>query len=247
MPCSSENVGDPNANNGMMTKVWGPAGWLFLHSVTLGYPQDPDKYDVENGLPNGSTRKHYYNYFREVGHILPCKYCRDSYREFATEIPLSKFMKNRDTLSQWLWIIHNRVNDKLGSKYCDSDFNKIKTRYESYRAKCKALTTEERTVNENKGCVTPADGTPKKCLIDIVQTNRGDVTRRGNQPSPEEVIIGQTLHQNCPRPEVTRCSTGGYITIILLICLALLVGFLCGKSMGSNSIKGIIPQSLTTL
>ena len=29
---------DPNVDNGMMTKVWGPTGWLFLHCVTFGYP-----------------------------------------------------------------------------------------------------------------------------------------------------------------------------------------------------------------
>ena len=27
---------DPNVDNGMMTKVWGPAGWLFLHCITFG-------------------------------------------------------------------------------------------------------------------------------------------------------------------------------------------------------------------
>ena len=26
---------DPNIDNGMMTKVWGPPGWLFLHCITF--------------------------------------------------------------------------------------------------------------------------------------------------------------------------------------------------------------------
>ena len=32
---------DPNIHNGMMTKVWGPAGWLFLHCA-FGYPHTID-------------------------------------------------------------------------------------------------------------------------------------------------------------------------------------------------------------
>ena len=44
MPCTTHGNNcdggckDPNADNGMMTKVWGPPGWLFLHCVTFGYP-----------------------------------------------------------------------------------------------------------------------------------------------------------------------------------------------------------------
>ena len=34
---------DPNIGNGMMTKVWGPPGWLFLHCITFGYPHKIDK------------------------------------------------------------------------------------------------------------------------------------------------------------------------------------------------------------
>lgn len=35
--CNGECV-DPNIDNGMMTKIWGPPGWLFLHCITFGYP-----------------------------------------------------------------------------------------------------------------------------------------------------------------------------------------------------------------
>ena len=27
-----------NKDNGIMTKIWGQPGWLFLHSITIGYP-----------------------------------------------------------------------------------------------------------------------------------------------------------------------------------------------------------------
>ena len=30
-----------NINNGLITKIWGPGAWEFLHSVTFGYPVSP--------------------------------------------------------------------------------------------------------------------------------------------------------------------------------------------------------------
>ena len=63
---------DPNVDNGMMTKVWGPAGWLFLHCVSFGYPENPDTHDIDNGFSPGTTRNRYTRFFREIGNILPC-------------------------------------------------------------------------------------------------------------------------------------------------------------------------------
>ena len=43
---------NPNVDNGMMTKVWGPAGWLFIHSVAYGYP-----YAINPDNPDHLTKK----------------------------------------------------------------------------------------------------------------------------------------------------------------------------------------------
>lgn len=180
MPCLASGSTDANSKNGMMTKVWGPAGWLFLHSVSFGYPENPDQYDVENGLAPGTTRSHYLRFFKEIGYVLPCRYCRDSYREFINIDRLEDNLQNRDRLIDWFWRIHNKVNEKLGSEYCDASLKEIKQRYESYRAKCKALSKSEIKLNAEKGCITPADGTPKKCQIDIVKTIKGDIGRRNH-------------------------------------------------------------------
>ena len=32
---------DLNANNGLITKIWGPPAWEFLHSITFGFPISP--------------------------------------------------------------------------------------------------------------------------------------------------------------------------------------------------------------
>ena len=56
---------------GMRTKVWGPPAWIFLHTVAHNYPLKPTRQD----------RKNYKNFFKSIGYILPCKYCRMSYQQ----------------------------------------------------------------------------------------------------------------------------------------------------------------------
>ena len=168
---------DPNVDNGMMTKVWGPTGWLFLHCVTFGYPYAINEKNPEHM----NKKKEYKTFFTSVGDILPCKYCRESYKVYIKEIPIDKFLKTRKDLCKWLYKIHNKVNDKLGVPVENiPTFKEVQDFYEQFRAKCKKTTPSERKKNKEKGCITPADGTPKKCLINVVACKQGDVTRRTN-------------------------------------------------------------------
>ena len=43
----------PGDDMGMQTRVWGPAGWLFLHSIAQNFPHHPDK----------AKKKFYFNFF----------------------------------------------------------------------------------------------------------------------------------------------------------------------------------------
>lgn len=149
-------MGEDNANNGMMTKVWGPPGWFFLHTVSFGCPIDPSIFDEEHDLPDGTTKLNYEQFFRKVGDILPCRYCRDSYKEFIKEIPPDA--SSRDTLVEWLWKIHNKVNNKLEDKYPEASLDKVKNLYERYRAKCNKKQIA-------KGCSVPLSG--KKMCSEI--------------------------------------------------------------------------------
>ena len=36
-----------NSNSGMLTSVWGPSLWHFLHTVSFNYPVKPTKKDKE--------------------------------------------------------------------------------------------------------------------------------------------------------------------------------------------------------
>lgn len=134
-----------NENNGLTTDVWGPPAWVFLHSVTFGYPQDPDAYDTQNGDPVGTTKKRYSLFFENLMYTLPCKYCRQSYSQYFKENPIQ--LDSRDSLTKWLYDIHNLVNQKLKKTYHYS-FSEIQNRYESFRAAC---STDEKAT----GCTSP--------------------------------------------------------------------------------------------
>lgn len=118
----------PNSNNGMITKIWGPSLWKSLHTITFGFPINPSYQDKIN----------YKNFFESLGDVLPCKYCRFSYKKFIdehdTKLTFDVF-NSRYTLSKWLYDIHNKVNNKLGMNY-GVKFKDIVDRYETYRAKC---------------------------------------------------------------------------------------------------------------
>jgi len=183
MPCNQHGVNcdgacvDPNVDNGMMTKVWGPAGWLFLHCVTFGYP-----YAINPDNEAHNTKKQdYYNFFYYLGKVLPCRYCRESYDEYFKQLDLYNSLDTRKDITKWLYHMHNKVNHKLGVPDCNiPSFEEVINQYEEYRAKCKKTSEEERELNKKKGCLAPANGTPQRCVVKVVPYDKGDVTRREN-------------------------------------------------------------------
>lgn len=135
--------GTDHANNGLITKIWGGPGWTFCHSVTFGYPLHPTEDDKTN----------FKNFFALLGQILPCKYCRESYKNFITNgetAMTDEAFLNRSTLTKWFYDIHERVNAKLEIDY-GVTYDDLVNKYESFRAKCGKVDKQK------KGCVAPLD------------------------------------------------------------------------------------------
>lgn len=134
-----------NSMNGMMTKIWGPNLWVGIHCITFGYPLKPTEIQKQN----------YLTFFKQLGNVLPCKYCRESYNKFITEditVLNMDTMKDRSSVTRWLYNLHNKVNDKLGMKY-GVQYEDVAKRYESYRAKCFKTIKDEN--NKVTGCTNP--------------------------------------------------------------------------------------------
>jgi len=163
-----------NSGDGMLTTVWGPNMWHFLHTMSFNYPAHPT-----------IAQKHYYrNFVISLQHILPCKYCRMNLTRNFKQMPLRMSnMASRETFSRYIYDLHELVNKMLNKKsnlkYCD-----VRERYEHFRSRCtdekpklfelrelKALKNNTRKNRENekeKGCTEPLYGKKAKCVIKIV-------------------------------------------------------------------------------
>ena len=90
-------------------KVWGPVLWKKLHTITFNYPIKIDNTNKDDVAIRDAVRK----IFLGLRNTIPCKACRDSYREFIRASPIDSHLGSRENLSYWLYEIHNKVNAKL--------------------------------------------------------------------------------------------------------------------------------------
>jgi len=151
-----------NSGDGMLTSVWGPSMWHYLHTMSFNYPVEPTK---EN--------KHYYKEFvKNLQYTLPCKYCRINLKNNFKAHPIKDcHMKNRESFSRYVYELHELVNKMLnkksGLKYCD-----VRERYEHFRARCSnekpKIFKFNKTKKKEKGCTEPLYGKKAKCIIKIV-------------------------------------------------------------------------------
>ena len=161
------------SGDGMVTSVWGPPLWHYLHTMSFNYPIKPTPAD----------KKHYKNFILSMRYVLPCRHCRDNLTKNFKALPLTNAaMKNRRTFSRWVFKLHELVNTMLGKKsglrYCD-----IRERYEHFRSRCtedKKFSTRkiQAAVNKTKkrkekGCTEPLYGAKSKCIIKIVPKSKG--------------------------------------------------------------------------
>lgn len=119
---------DPDANNGLLPRIWGPHMWESLHCITFNYPLRPTE----------EHKKSYRAFFEVVGYMLPCGSCRESFLDFMANGPnkiTDEIFESRDTLTLWLYNVHNDVNHKLGVTYAIT-YEEVKQKYESFRVKC---------------------------------------------------------------------------------------------------------------
>lgn len=157
------NKNDYLSGNGMLTSVWGPAMWHYLHTMSFNYPVSPTEID----------KKHYQNFILSLQHVLPCKYCRINLTTNLKTNPLTaEHMRSRETFSKYIYQLHETINTMLGKK-SGLTYEKVKERYEHFRARCTPEQTVERILpapidGHKKGCTEPLYGKKAKCVLRIV-------------------------------------------------------------------------------
>ena len=161
---------DFHSGDGMLTTVWGPSMWHFLHTMSFNYPVSPTP----------DQKQHYMDFILNLRNVLPCKYCRMNLTNNLATRPLKMcHMESRDTFSRFIYDLHETVNKLLGKNsglsYCD-----VRERYEHFRSRCtqdapkvfdfrKFYRGKSGKKGEHeKGCTEPLYGKKAKCVISIV-------------------------------------------------------------------------------
>jgi len=120
-------------NIGIHPKFWGPSAWTFLHAITFAYPKNPTEEDKLN----------YFIFFKLLAEVLPCNTCRQSYGQYLQD-PETRLdmhaLSGRAELAQWLYRLHQKINQKLGQDYA-LEYKDLVQKYESFRGRldCRQL------------------------------------------------------------------------------------------------------------
>jgi len=149
---------DYKSGDGMLTTVWGPSIWHFMHTMSFNYPNEPTK----------ENKKHYRDFILNLENTLPCKYCRINLKKNFKKLPLTmNHMKNRYTFSKYIYDLHEHINTMLNKK-SGLSYNDVRERYEHFRARC-----TKTPIKVEKGCTESLYGEKAKCVIKIVpQSNK---------------------------------------------------------------------------
>jgi hypothetical protein len=103
---------------GVKTKIFGKFAWLVFEG--LGRFYDEYMSQETNSELQQIMRDFFKEFFFLVGFILPCIYCRISYREFTdpshpsnSKTDIYKMLSTPDGGKQLVYYLHQRVNQKL--------------------------------------------------------------------------------------------------------------------------------------
>ena len=126
----------------MNSNEWGPRAWFLIHAIAFNYPEEPSKEDKQK----------FKNFIYSLGDVLPCKYCKPAFSKYLEDIPMEPYLKDRKGASYWSYLIHDRVNKKLGKK--SPPYEEIVKVFEPLRSTCNEVKDkeDEEIENSNKTC-----------------------------------------------------------------------------------------------
>lgn len=165
---------DYNSGDGMLTTIWGPSMWHYLHTMSFNYPVNPTCDD----------KKNYMGFIMNLQNVLPCGKCRKNLKKNFKKLPLeTKDMESRDTFSKYIYDLHELINTMLHKK-SGLTYDMVRDRYENFRSRCtksykefkkrikrKTIKKKNKKASE-KGCTEPLYGEKAKCVIHIVPQDK---------------------------------------------------------------------------
>lgn len=131
---------------GLLPSCWGPMLWGFLHSIAYSYCPETEK-------------KIYYDFFMNLGNILPCEDCKEHYKENLEVNELIKGLETNESFFRFVYDLHNKVNKKLNVPESSwPSYEQVKKRYSSFKGVC----------GSNKGICGSKD--PSQLKVKIIES-----------------------------------------------------------------------------
>lgn len=205
----------------IITKVWGPPTWFFLHSMAMAYPKNINM----NNTYHKDKRFAMYNLLKSLGLVLPCPICGESYQKYI-EDPLYQIwnhLDSRKNLTHFIYKIHEKVNDKLGVPKCDRpSFKKVINYYKKFIAMgpCKATTDQERENRKLLGCndsdIQKGKFKEYKCFVNVINKNNNENS---------ELIENFNDNRDNFKENLSNKNNLNCNTLLLILCLFFAISF----------------------
>lgn len=178
------NASEYESNDGMLTTVWGPPLWHYLHTMSFNYPVKPTSKD----------KKNYRDFVLNLVNVLPCGKCRNNLVGNLRKLPLSRrYMKTRGTFSRYIYDLHELVN-KMLKKTSYLSFETVRDRYEHFRSRCtQTKKQKQKKKKSEKGCTEPLTGEKSKCVLHIVPRSKECETFQIDKQCEKVKIVHGTL------------------------------------------------------
>ncbi len=93
-----------------MTSIWGPDFWKVINHVTTNYPDNPTNEDKTT----------HYDFFNNIGKVLPCNKCRNNYQTHFDNTELNNGLNSKNDLINYVINFHNKVNKSIGNPELDN-------------------------------------------------------------------------------------------------------------------------------
>lgn len=124
----------------MDPSIWGPLAWQLIFDINWGVclARNSSGGSGSNSTPRvdmvlvDAAVNSFYN---SLQYLLPCKYCRESYREYLKSMGSVNTMDQNDCTAalKWAYNLKNKVNDKLGKRDRPT-FDQVMRRMKTYQA-----------------------------------------------------------------------------------------------------------------
>ena len=102
----------------MLPNIWGPSLWVYLHLISINYPDNPSNKDISN----------HRQLLKYLGLTLPCDICKNHYFKYMTQERVKNGLLSKKNFIELIWSLHNEVNKNTDKP--KMDFNKFLEEYD---------------------------------------------------------------------------------------------------------------------